>query len=229
MKRFISALAGVFFLIGILFLFIDVLSFDRSFYTREYRKLGTAEDIGISREDLGLATETLLDYLKDERDDLVVEADFESGGVREVYNDREKAHMVDVKALYQTGRKAVYAALGISTALLLILLISSGKEKKLPVIKGYIDSNLILLIMITLLGGYAVLDFNSFWTGFHHIFFTNDLWLLDPRTSVLINMVPEQFFFDLVTRIAVSFAITAAVLLLIALTAKKRIKDRYDV
>ncbi len=49
---------------------------------------------------------------------------------------------------------------------------------------------------------WAAVDFNAFWINFHKLFFTNDLWLLDPAKSVLINMVPSQFFFDLVMRIA---------------------------
>ena len=35
--------------------------------------------------------------------------------------------------------------------------------------------------------------------------FDNDLYLLDPRTELLIRMVPEQFFYDLVMRIVVGF------------------------
>lgn len=35
-----------------------------------------------------------------------------------------------------------------------------------------------------------------FWI-FHELIFTNDLWLLDPKTSVLINIVPEPYFIHL--------------------------------
>ena len=42
---------------------------------------------------------------------------------------------------------------------------------------------------------------------FHHIFFRNDLWLLDPNTDILIMMVPETFFFHLVFRILGGFAL----------------------
>jgi uncharacterized membrane protein len=29
------------------------------------------------------------------------------------------------------------------------------------------------------------------------LFFNNDLWLLDPATDVMINMFPEEFFYDM--------------------------------
>jgi len=41
---------------------------------------------------------------------------------------------------------------------------------------------------------------------FHQIFFDNDLWILDARTDLLINIVPEPFFMDTAARIAMLFA-----------------------
>ena len=49
----------------------------------------------------------------------------------------------------------------------------------------------------------ALIDFNTFWTNFHLIFFRNDLWLLNPNTDRLILMVPLNFFITLVTRIII--------------------------
>jgi integral membrane protein (TIGR01906 family) len=48
-------------------------------------------------------------------------------------------------------------------------------------------------------------NFTLYWDYFHYIFFDNDLWQLDPRTDVLIQMVPEEFFYDLVVRIIFYF------------------------
>lgn len=39
-------------------------------------------------------------------------------------------------------------------------------------------------------------DFTKYFILFHKIFFTNDLWILDPSTDLLINIVPEPFFVD---------------------------------
>ena len=63
------------------------------------------------------------------------------------------------------------------------------------------------LLIPILCGVLAVVDFNWFWTQFHHVFFTNDLWLLNPATSVLIQMVPEAFFSAIVTKILIWFAV----------------------
>ena len=70
--KWISPVAAVFIVFGILFASIDSLGFDQSFYVSEYQKLGTAADIGMSKQDLSAATTTLLDYLRGKQDDLTV-------------------------------------------------------------------------------------------------------------------------------------------------------------
>jgi len=72
-------------------------------------------------------------------------------------------------------------------------------------------------------------DFTSFWVSFHHLFFTNDLWLLNPETDVLIMMVPQQFFSDLVARIiirfvSVFFVLNAAAAAGLLIIKKRRVK-----
>lgn len=55
-------------------------------------------------------------------------------------------------------------------------------------------------------------DFTKYFVIFHHIFFNNDLWLLDPATDLLINIVPEPFFVDTASYIALVFGISVAVI-----------------
>ena len=52
---------------------------------------------------------------------------------------------------------------------------------------------------------------------FHHIFFHNDLWILDPATDMLINIVPEGFFSDTVLHIGITFFLYVAVVFGLAL------------
>ena len=63
---------------------------------------------------------------------------------------------------------------------------------------------------------------------FHHIFFDNDLWLLDPYKDDMINMLPEGFFFDTVVRIGITFIIPALVLLVIAAIISRNKKEKPD-
>ena len=90
-------------------------------------------------------------------------------------------------------------------------------EKALLSLKdGFRQVTLAFVIVVSFLVFYALVDFNRFWTVFHEIFFTNDLWLLDPRVSVMINMFPEEFFFGMVMRIALGFIICYAAITFIS-------------
>ena len=49
-------------------------------------------------------------------------------------------------------------------------------------------------IIIGLTAIWALTDFDGFFTTFHRIAFTNDGWLLDSRTDLLIRLMPIEFF-----------------------------------
>ena len=53
---------------------------------------------------------------------------------------------------------------------------------------------LTLLAAVTVLAVVAVIDFDALFILFHKVAFTNDLWLLDPRTDMLIRLMPTDFF-----------------------------------
>lgn len=187
---------------------VDFCCFDRNFYASEQRKLNIAEDIGVNNEELDEMTTILLGYLKHENDDLFVTAKVK-GSEREIFNQREKDHMIDVRNLYDNAINVRNISLG----LIIVCVIYLFYHHKLFNISYYYNQTLLLFAFIFgFIGLFCLIDFNAFWTSFHELFFPmNDLWLLDPRVDILIMMVPEQFFFDLVTKIIiiVAFALVA--------------------
>jgi len=196
----LSAIAGFLLSAAIIATVIDVVSFDRSFYENEYRKNDTVSYTGMSAEDNLRATDTLLDYLQDKRQDIVCIAEV-SGVEREVFNERETLHMVDVKALYQNAIRVRNGCV-IAAVILLVLSVLIGKKSFFSVLRsGWKNGILLTGAVIVFIAIWALADFDQFWTNFHYLFFDNDLWLLDPNTSIMINLFPGTFFFDLVIRI----------------------------
>lgn len=69
-------------------------------------------------------------------------------------------------------------------------------------------------------------NFTKYFILFHHMFFNNDLWILDPSTDMLINIVPEGFFMDTAGRIAFLFGSLSLILfglcLIMTLKNKRR-------
>lgn len=196
----LSSLAFFLLAVALLLTIVDFCCFDLSFFQREYAAGGTAKKIGMSEADLMNATETLLDYLKDERDDILVIAEVK-GNERQVFDSRETAHMVDVKTLYQ-GALVVRNVLLASAALMLVtcVVLARGRIRK-TLRRGFLVGIVAMLVVIALILVYALLDFTGFWNHFHLLLFDNDLWLLDPRVSIMINMFPATFFSDLVMRV----------------------------
>lgn len=185
---------------------IDVICFDRSFYDSEYARLDTAQSLHMSQSDLMKATDALLEYLQDDRDDIVAEIEVYEVP-RMAFNEKEALHMVDVKNLYQV---ALHIRL-VATLLLVIafayLIVSKKKDARQLLSIAYAQYALCFLCIVAMLGIWASVDFTSLWESFHHLCFTNDLWLLNPRTDLMINMFPEEFFFRMVLRIAGMFLI----------------------
>ncbi|MBE5807884.1 MAG: DUF1461 domain-containing protein [Clostridiales bacterium] len=64
----------------------------------------------------------------------------------------------------------------------------------------------LVLLPFTVFAVWACLDFDAAFTFFHRRLFSNDLWLLDPRTDLLIRICPESMFMSMGLRIALTSA-----------------------
>ena len=180
---------------------VNYWSFNKAFYKNEYKKLGVAEYIGISEEDLNKTTDILFSYIKGENDSLDIECKI-NGMTRAVFNDKEKTHMIDVKNLYD----GAIIVRNVSFAIFILSFIYIGRRKELFI--GYKYSLSLVGLIIAFLLLFCLIDFEGFWLGFHHLFFPfNDLYILDPRYDVLVMMLPERFFFDLCILIVMSTSV----------------------
>ena len=229
-SRIAGVIAAVGILVACLFGNIDFHAFNLNYYESEYTKLHTAENIGMSNEALFEATDALLSYIKGNREDISCVQEVH-GVEREVFDERETAHMVDVRMLYQNARVVCFLLTGMGIAAFLFIFAVYKKKQisldtALVSIKdGFRQVTLAFVIVVSFLVVYALIDFNRFWTVFHQIFFSNDLWLLDPRVSIMINMFPEEFFFGMVMRIVAGFVICyAAIALLFYYGIQKNLK-----
>ncbi len=199
-----TVIGSIMLIIALLIMSIEMFALNPGFFDSEYSKLGTAQSIGISDKDLKSVTQDLLEYTAGERENLDMQAGI-NGRQREVFNEREKDHMVDVRALYIAARTVRTVCFAGAAALLILAFLLSGRKALLKLCRSFLRVSGAFVVIVAALAVYAASDFNSFWTSFHHVFFTNELWILDPSTDVLIMMVPQQFFSDLVTRIIIRF------------------------
>ena len=59
---------------------------------------------------------------------------------------------------------------------------------------------------------WALADFNGLFVTFHKVAFRNDGWLLNPKTDLLIRLMPTAFFVRLGIRGLLRFAAVPAVM-----------------
>lgn len=197
---------------------------DYGWYEKEYAKYEVLDDLEMEMEDVMHVTEEMMSYLRGNRADLVVDT-LVDGEKREFFNDREKAHMADVQNLFIGGLWIRRIAM-ILFVLVIVAMIKTKADWRRLLPKSFLIG---LGVFTGITAGAGILfmsDFNKYFTLFHEIFFTNDLWLLDPRTDLLIRMLPEGFFMDMVIRIGLIFLSLLLVGVVISIVALYRFKDK---
>ena len=173
------------------------------FYEKLYTKYNVTESLNMKMEDVMEVTDYMMAYLIGEEEELSIVTQVD-GKEQDFFNEQDRLHMWDVKNLFLGGLKLRLIWLGAAAVLLVILVLRKADLKKL-LPRAYTIAFLTFLGILGFLVIAFSVDFTRCFTIFHEIFFTNDLWLFNPKTDYMIRMLPEGFFVDIVTRIAVCF------------------------
>lgn len=197
MRRVLSFLFGWCFIIIYVVFSIKSTALNPDFYIPKYEEMELASDIGVSKKDLNQSIRLLLDYLDDKRDDIKGHITWH-GVSQETFNEKETSHMVDVKVLYQNALKVAKMAFIILGLVVLYFYLNDKTLMFAYLSKGFLMAMFTFILMLVFFGFWILTDFTSFWTWFHTIFFSNQLWLLDPNTDFMICMLPETIFYKLV-------------------------------
>ena len=189
---------------------LDVAS-DRSFYASEFEKYRIRDVTRLDDVQLMAVADHFIGYLRDPAATLDIEVTI-NGTRRPLFNQKEINHMVDVQHLFQLAKNARLVA-GAVLLLVPLLGVGLGGSAFLPRLGTLLVAGGMATVGILGLAGLlSLVDFTEAWTQFHHIAFSNDDWLLDPRTDYLIMLYPEGFWFDAVMKIAMQSALEAVVL-----------------
>lgn len=169
------------------------LASDIAVYERGFRAYDAETRTGLPLAELDRAGRDIIDYFENDARDLRIVVTV--NGVEEpLYNDRETAHMRDVKrlmrALYRVNEIALVVVLGY-----IALAVLWSRERS---VRGLATLSLAGLaaggLVVGVIAAFALTGFDQAWTAFHEVAFRNDLWRLDPDTDRLIQMFPEAFW-----------------------------------
>ncbi len=173
---------------------IRVAVSEQAVYDFSVRQHNASSVSGIPESELIRANGEIRDYLVNSNPSpLAIEVQDAAGDAATLFNARETAHMADVRDLVHL----MFAVQVGSVALLLSLIVVMAVLWPTRVLAaGLLYGSMLTGAVIGAVGIIAMSGFESAWSQFHGIFFTNDLWQLDPDTDHLIQMFPEQFWFE---------------------------------
>lgn len=176
---------------------------DFDYYEKEYRKYNVTESLRMEMKDVMEVTHYMMDYLIGREEVLSIETRV-AGEERDFFQEQDRLHMEDVQNLFLGGLTLrLYALSFLAVCIGLLLILKADMKKILP--RTWLIGIGIYGVLTVILGIYFAVDFSAAFTKFHEIFFTNDLWMFDPATDLMINMLPQGFFFDMVIRIGQFF------------------------
>ena len=215
--------------LGWLVLFIVLLAgsvlevgLDPQLYLRLQKEAGVLDTVGISEADLVQLDVWLANYLGGKIDDL--NGEVEVWGVRQAaFNDRELTHMADCRALFAPLVNP-WLRVGAAVAALALLGAALQRRRRFSAGAAWLASALIV-VPVGALGVWAALDFDAAFHFFHKLLFTNDLWLLDPATDLLIRICPSSMFAAMGLRIAL-YAAAAVIGLPLVVTLLNQFRKR---
>lgn len=185
-------------LAGVLAVFHGVGT-DAGLYHALQMEAGILDEAGISEADLIRLDEALAACLKGDAhalDGLTVEV---FGQEQPAFNDRELQHMEDCRQLFILLRRAIAVSAAVGACALAVGIRSLRDRRKVR--RAAWIAPLILLVPLGIFAIWAAADFNAAFNFFHEMLFTNDLWLLDPRTDLLIRICPQSMFMGMAVRI----------------------------
>ena len=180
-------------------------------YNDGFEKYSISRISGISDSDLRQVGADIRSYINSGDEPLDVRTSI-LGTERDLFNDREVAHMKDVKQLV----RGVYV-LALASAVYLAAMVVIG----FALHRGRFVADLakrlawgggLTLVLLIVFGLVALVGFDSVFLKFHQLSFANDFWRLDPRTDYLVRIFPQDFWFDATLWVAVR-AISGALIL----------------
>lgn len=205
----IGVLFGCSFVLFALFAGLWISFSDLDFY-RDFRE--EKQDywyIGKNAEELEEITRDLIRYVQ-------------LGGEERLspyFNEREILHMKDVRNLFALTEWIM----GISLLIMIFSVIYAWKMGLHAVFLRFAFRTVSsMLLGFVVMGTGIVLSFDTTFIRFHEIFFSNDLWILDPRTDLMIRMLPQELFTRLFIRAMFYFAMIVAAFMLLTIWMRRK-------
>ena len=182
-------------------------------YEYGFDKYDVEARTGFTRDEISRVGQELRRYFNSNEETISVLVE-EGGQEVSFFNARETAHLRDVKDLFQITFRVQELGIAFVFTYVVGVFIWAREGSLRRLATQVLAGSLVAIAVILALGAVALLGFDRAFEQFHFIAFSNDLWRLDPRTDHLIQMFPEDFWFDVSMLVGLLTLAEAAVLAL---------------
>lgn len=115
-----------------------------------------------------------------------------------LFSENEMLHLSDVRNIVDTLKAVRWIGGGLCLCLIAAAWFMAQKKKDSRIMQdiwqGFAHASILLFTIAAALGIWALIDFESLFWNFHLVAFSNDLWLMDPSTDLMVALMPESFF-----------------------------------
>ncbi len=192
MKRLSGILAAILWILFGITGVIRWMAGDGELLAAEMLQEAPPEKTGLPEAEYPGVCRMTADYLTGGTADFQYTVPDGTGGETECFQEHEAAHMADCRELIRLDTWVCIGCLAAAVLLTVYGIIRPEGRKRF--LRGILWG---LRIAGAVAGGmliWAIADFDGLFVTFHHVAFRNDGWLLDPRTDLLIRLMPENFF-----------------------------------
>ena len=215
--KVLSVVYGVAVFFCILTFCISLPIYARFFYYMQIEPLGLPKETGYDAATIRQAYDEVLDYLT------LPGKSFGTGVF--AHSEEGAAHFADCKALFTLNGTVLL----LSSAVVAILLFSKRKRWFASARPFGLRLNVIpatvLLLLMTAIGVFVAVDFDTAFTVFHAVCFPNkDNWLFSGQKDPIIYILPETFFLRCGVWIITSMVFICLIIIVTAVIEKVHIK-----
>ena len=164
-------------------------------YTSGFDKYNVSLTAGLAEPELDKAASGLIGYFNSGEEYISVTV-IKDGEPFELFNQREVAHLKDVKGLVRMNYWILMGTLVYVLAYAGVSLFWRRKKYWRRLAWGVVGGSSLTLLLMLALGVGALFNFDQLFIQFHLLSFTNEFWMLDPMSDYLIMLFPAGFWYD---------------------------------
>ena len=189
--RLLGALAAVCWLLAGIAGLIRWMAGDAGLLQREMLRWAPPAASGLPEEAYAGVARMTADYLTGRTERFQYEWITPAGETVACFQPHEAAHMADCRGLITLAGRVALGALAAAAACSAAGFRRQGRRAfARGLLRGLAGAGLLAAALVA----WALADFDGLFVTFHRVAFSNDGWLLDPRTDLLIRLMPTNFF-----------------------------------